>query len=384
MRIAMLGTRGVPARYGGFETAIEEIGKRLVVRGHEVVVYCRGAERPDLDEHLGMQLVHLPAARKKALETLSHTALSTVDLWRRGRFDAAFLFNAANAPFLPVLRARRLPVAVHVDGLEWQRDKWSGAGQRYYRAVESLSVRWADALIADAQGIADYYTREFGAETELIAYGAPILEDPNNDRVRELGLEPEGYHLVVARFEPENHVREIVEGYLASAATLPLVVVGSAPYADEYTAGLHALAGDGKRVRMLGGVWDQDQLDQLYARSVTYVHGHSVGGTNPSLLRAMGASSAVLAWDVVFNREVLGEHGRFFGTPAELAPLLEQAEADSDASAKRGRLLQDRAATTYRWDDVAQAYEDLARRLAAGQSTRGRATGRRRPHPVGP
>ena len=135
---------------------------------------------------------------------------------------------------------------------------------------------------------------------------------------------------------------------------------------------------------MLGGVWDQDQLDQLYAKSVTYVHGHSVGGTNPSLLRAMGASSAVLAWDVVFNREVLGEHGRFFGTPAELAPLLEQAEADSDASAKRGRLLQDRAATTYRWDDVAQAYEDLARRLAAGQSTRGRATGRRRPHPVGP
>ena len=385
MRIAMMGTRGVPARYGGFETAIEEIGRRLAANGHEVVVYCRGAEEPKPDSYLGMELVHLPAARRKSLETLSHTALSSVHALRRGRRpDVAFVFNAANAPFLPLLRRTGAPIAVHVDGLEWRRDKWSGAGQRYYRTVESLSVRWADALIADAQGIADYYLEEFGAETELIAYGAPILENPNDERVKELGLEPEGYHLVVARFEPENHVTEIVEGYLASAAKLPLVVVGSAPYADEYTARINALAGDGERVRMLGGVWDQDQLDQLYARSLTYLHGHSVGGTNPSLLRAMGASTAVLAWDVVFNREVLGDNGRFFGSPSELAPLLEQAESDPGDCVKRGRLLQDRAATTYRWDDVAQAYEELARRLAAGQSTRGRATGRRKPHPAGP
>ena len=288
----MLGTRGVPARYGGFETAIEEIGRRLVTRGHEVVVYCRGAEDPTLESHLGMELVHLPAAEKKSLETLSHTALSTVHLWRsRRRFDAAIVFNAANAPFLPVIRARNVPVAVHVDGLEWRRDKWTGAGQRYYRAVESLSVRWADALIADAQGIADYYTEEFGAETELLVYGAPIQEDPGAERLGELGLLPQKYHLVVARFEPENHVAEIVSGYVASNATLPLVVVGSAPYADGYTARIHALAEGSSRVRMLGGLWDQQQLDELYANSLTYVHGHSVGGTNPSLLRAMGASA---------------------------------------------------------------------------------------------
>jgi glycosyltransferase involved in cell wall biosynthesis len=131
MRVAMVGTRGVPARYGGFETAIQEIGSRLVERGHEVLVYCRGAESPRPVQHLGMELVHLPAARRKTLETLSHTALSVGHLSRhRRRFDAVIVFNAANAPFLPLIRALRLPVAVHVDGLEWQRWKWQGARPR--------------------------------------------------------------------------------------------------------------------------------------------------------------------------------------------------------------------------------------------------------------
>ena len=235
MRVAMIGTRGVPARYGGFETAIEEIGRRLVGRGHEVVVYCRGAEDPSQRTHLGMELVHLPAARRKTLETLSHTALSVAHLVGTGGADAAIVFNAANAPFVPVLRARGIPVAVHVDGLEWKRAKWKGAGRRYYRAVEAMSVRLADALIADASGIAAYYADEFGADTELLAYGAPVQDEPGSARVEELGLLPQQFHLVVARFEPENHVLEIVEGYRRSDAELPLVVVGSAPYADEYT-----------------------------------------------------------------------------------------------------------------------------------------------------
>ena len=379
MRIAMLGTRGVPARYGGFETAIEEIGKRLVVRGHEVVVYCRGAERPDLDEHLGMQLVHLPAARKKALETLSHTALSTVDLWRprRGRFDAAIVFNAANVPFVPVLRLRRVPVAVHVDGLEWKRGKWGPIGRHYYRIVESLAVRWADALIADAEGIADYYTAEFGADTELLTYGAPVQNDPSSDRLAELDLTTHGYHLVVARFEPENHVEEIVAGYAASTSRLPLVVVGSAPYSDAYTSRINRLAASDFRIRVLGAIWDQDELDQLYAHALTYLHGHSVGGTNPSLLRAMGAGTAVIAYDVGFNREVLGGEGRFFGTSPEVRRLIEAAEANPEDAVEEGRRLQKYVDAYYRWDDVADGYRALLTRLKGGFSQRGRFDGRR-------
>ena len=225
MRIALVGTRGVPARYGGFETCVEQVGLRLVRAGHEVVVYCRTPhDQPRSAEYEGMQLVHLPSMRKKSLETLSHTALSTSHL-RRHKVDAAIVFNAANAVFLPLLRARGIPVATHVDGLEWKRTKWQGAGRHYYRMAEALAVRWSDALIADAQGIADYYYAEFHAPTELIAYGAPILSD-RSDRLAEIGLASRGYHLVVARFEPENHVDVIVDGYRRSEAILPLVVIG--------------------------------------------------------------------------------------------------------------------------------------------------------------
>ena len=377
LSIAMLGTRGVPARYGGFETAVEEVGRRLAARGHQVRVYCRSGNVPDAgDEYLGMALVSLPSLRTRSFETLSHTGLSVGHLLAR-RADVAFVFNAANAPFLPLLQAARIPVATHVDGLEWQRAKWSGAGRRYYRAAEGWAVRWSDALIADAVGIADYYRHEFGVPTTLLRYGAPILQGAGFDRLPELDLEPRGYHLVVARFEPENHVDLAVSGYVASRARLPLVVVGSAPYADEYTRRVHAAARCSSRVRFLGPVWDQEQLDQLYAHAATYIHGHSVGGTNPSLLRAIGAGAATVAYDVGFNREVLNEDGRYFHAETELARHLEDAERDPAVTLERGRRLQQRA-RLYDWDEVATGYERLARDLA-GRAAPGRQRARRRP-----
>jgi len=374
MRIAMIGTRGVPARYGGFETAVEEIGRRLVARGHQVTVYCRSSDADRPSEHLGMRLVHLPAARRKTLETLSHTALSAAHVVAKGGHDVAIVFNAANAPFVPALHLRRLPVAVHVDGLEWKRAKWSGAGKRFYRIAEGLAVRWADALIADAQGIADYYIDEFGAATDLIAYGAPILDEPGSDRLAALNVEPGEYHLVVARFEPENHVDLAIEGYLRSAATAPLIVVGSAPYAGDYTRRIVRLASADRRVRLVGGIWDQAQLDQLYAHARTYIHGHSVGGTNPSLLRAMGAGAPVLAYDVSFNREVTGtDDAGFWSDPTALARLVEQAEADVELSKLLGRRLRVSAQERYNWEGVTDAYEKMGSRLAGSHiSRRGR------------
>ncbi len=378
LRIAMIGTRGVPAAYGGFETAIEEIGRRLVVRGHDVTVYCRtlGNGAPAPREYLGMNLVHLPAVRHKAVETLSHTALSVLHTTMHRLPDAAFVFNAANAPFVPWLGMRRIPTAVHVDGLEWLRGKWGPAGKRYYRWAEEFCVRRADALIADAQGIVDYYDREFQVPTKLITYGAHILRDVPTDRLAELDLRPKGYHLVVARFEPENHVDVIIEGYLKSSASLPLVVVGSAPYAAAYTNRIAERAASDPRIRVLGGVWDQGQLDQLYAHAVTYLHGHSVGGTNPSLLRAMGAGTAVIAWDVVFNREVLGTGGVFFDSDSTLAPLIEDAELTPHRTEELGSALQGRAEQRYNWDAVTDGYEALSKRLSEGYSTRGTSRGR--------
>ncbi len=372
----MIGTRGVPARYGGFETAVEEIGRRLVDRGHEVTVFCRTAGEDAIDgQYLGMSRVVLPALANRALETLSHTALSVVHR-SLAAVDVALVFNAANSPLLPVLRARGIPVATHVDGLEWQRAKWGPVGQRYYRVAESLAVRWSDQLIADATGIADYYRNEFNAPTRQIAYGAPILDDIGSDRLPELELEPHGYHLVVARFEPENHVLEIVRGYVRSGATKPLVVVGSAPYSDAYTRAIQDEA-DG-RVRLLGGLWDQDLLDQLYANSLTYLHGHSVGGTNPSLLRAAGAGAFVIAYDVAFNREVVCDDAWYFSGPSDVAELVVRAEANVAEVRAHGRALQ-RAIARYSWDLVADAYERLCEDLLKDGVTRraGRPSGKR-------
>ncbi len=365
--VALIGTRGVPARYGGFETAVEEVGRRLADRGHRVTVYCRptglpASARPE--QHLGMRLVHLPAMRRKTLETLSHTAACTAHLSLTRGTDVAVLFNSANSPLLPAIKAGGVPVATHVDGLEWRRAKWGPTGRRYYRLAEAMAVRWSDALIADAEGIAQYYREEFDVPTELISYGAAIVPESGSDRLAGLGLRPRGFHLVVARFEPENHIALNIEGYLRSRPALPMVVVGAAPYADAYTAQVHSLAASDPRVRLLGPVWDQELLDQLYGNALTYVHGHSVGGTNPSLLRAIGTGTAVLAYDVVFNREVLAEDGRYYHGAQELAELLAKSEVAVEETRLRGARLQQRAERLYRWDDVADRYERLCRSLA--------------------
>lgn len=361
----MIGTRGVPARYGGFETAVEEVGQRLAARGHEVIVFCRGAEER-LSTYRGMQLIHLPAMKRRTLETLSHTAASVAHPVLNG-VDAAILFNAANAPLLPVLRARRIPVATHVDGLEWKRAKWGPLGRRYYRFAESLAVRASDVVIADAHAIADYYRHQFGVASRVIAYGAPELANIEPTKLAALGLGSREYHLVVARFERENHVLEIVRDYVSSSARRPLVVIGSAPYADQYTAQIEQAAD--ARVRLLGGVWDQDLLNQLYAHCLTYLHGHSVGGTNPSLLRAAGAGAPTVAYDCVFNREVIGEDGRFFDRPGSLARQVEEAENHPEAFVALGAALQ-LASRRYNWDQVAAEYESLCVDLADGRLKR--------------
>lgn len=364
MRIALVGTRGVPARYGGFETAVEEVGSRLAARGHEVVVYCRNPGQT-MRWFRGMRLVNLPALRVKQLETLSHMALSSAHLFVRP-CDVALVFNAANSPLLPLIRARGIPAALHMDGLEWRRAKWGRLGRRYYLAAERLGARLADALIADARGIQAYYQEKYATEATYLPYGARVIAERKPAAVVPLGVEPGGYHLVVARFEPENNLELILEGYAKSAATRPLIIVGRAAYASEHAARVEAVGRSDARVRLLGAVWDQELLDQLYANALTYVHGHSVGGTNPSLLRAMGAGAPVLAYDVVFNREVLGETGEYFREAPEVAEAFERSEANPRALRPRGERGRERVRALYDWDQVASGYEGLCRELVRG------------------
>lgn len=364
MRIALLGTRGVPARYGGFETAAEEIGARLAEAGHDVVVYCRNPGQRTTG-YRGMRLVNLPAIRARTLETLSHTAISTVHCIVRSRPQVVVLFNPANAPLASVLRLAGIRTAIHMDGLDADRAKWRGSGRRYFRLAEWLSVRVANEVIADSQAIADRLRAVHGRGATFLPYGAPLV-DPGAGQLTRHGLQTGGFHLVVARLEPENHVRLIVEGYRTSGSKLPLVVVGSAPYSAPHTVEIRRAAGDAD-VRLLGAVWDQGLLDQLYANAASYIHGHSVGGTNPSLLRAMGAAAPIMAFDVVFNHETAGVTARYFRTRDDVASCIAADEADPSAARARGAAGRRRASERYVWDDVARGYEALCLRLAGGR-----------------
>jgi len=366
-----MGTRGVPAQYGGFETAVEEIGVRLAAAGHEVTVYSRNPGQT-LTEYRGMRVVNAPAVRHRIAETLTHTAASTVHAVIKDKPDVALVLNAGNAPLLKPLRTARIPTAIHLDGLESKREKWRGAGARYYRWAEKASVKWADAVIADSRAIADHVKREYGRECVFIPYGAEII-DPGIDRLRELDLIRRDYHLIVARFEPENHVLDAVHAYWDSEETRPLVVVGSAPYSQWYIDKVHEAANADPRIRFPGGIYDQQLLDQLYANARTYIHGHSVGGTNPSLLRAMGAGAPVLAFDVEFNREVTGGQAFFWIDADELTRVLDDIAEDEEidtvlqAYSEHGR---QRIRDHYQWDDVATRYEHLLEQLTTKESER--------------
>ncbi|MDH2443065.1 glycosyltransferase [Amnibacterium sp. CER49] len=380
MRVAFVGTRGVAAGDSGAGTAVEEIGRRLVARGHEVTVYGSGLDVP-ATSRLGMRLVPLPALGDGNIGTVGRAALAGARAALGQKQDVAFLFDGSNAPALPLLRARGTAVAVHLEGLEEQRGRWGAWGRRYCRFAERWSVRQADALIADVQSTAGHVHDAYGLPSELIGFGGRVVRNVPADALEARGLVPGGFHLVVASFVPEHHVDVVLEGYRRSGATLPIVVVGSGPHRSATTRRIEELAHAEPRIRLLGDVTDERLLDQLYAHAACYVHGHGVGGAHPSLLRAMGAGTAVIAWQVVFNREVVGTAGLYFASPNQLAPLLTDVERYPLRFVDIGELLQERTRRLYDWDSVAEAYEALAVRLHRGFTTRGMSDGRR-PAPV--
>jgi glycosyltransferase involved in cell wall biosynthesis len=343
------------------------MGTRGVLRGYDVTVYCRNpGQRIRMYE--GMTLVNAPAIRHRVTETLSHTTISTAHAIIKDHPDVVLLLNAGNAPLLKPLKGARIPTAIHLDGLESKREKWRGAGAKYYRWAESAAVRWGQEVIADAQAIADYVKEAYGRDCVVIPYGADVI-DPGDDRLAERNVASGGYHLVVARLEPENHVMDAVHAYRASSETRPLLVVGSAPYSQWYVDKVYAAAEGDPRIRFQGGIYDQGLLDQLYANARTYIHGHSVGGTNPSLLRAMGAGAPVLGYDVEFNREVTAGQALFWSDAAALTEILDSTrdgsrDAELDAYRSAGR---DRVADVYQWDKVTDDYEKLIQRLAAAR-----------------
>jgi glycosyltransferase involved in cell wall biosynthesis len=359
LNIAIIGTRGVPANYGGFETFAEELSTRLVSRGHRVTVYSRSHFVPRATRHYrGVQIRVLPCIRRKYLETVTHTAVSIARAMLAPH-QVLLVCNAANAflCFLPGLAGQK--VVLNVDGIERQRRKWNAVGRAYYRLGEFLATQLADCVVSDARVIQEYYQQEYGFATRFIAYGASAERLQTTETVARLGITPGRYILYVSRLEPENNAHLVIEAYARSQLELPLVLVGNAPYARKYIERLRRQA-EGLQVLMPGAIYGTGYRE-LLSHCLCYVHATEVGGTHPALIEAMGAGATVLANDTPENREVLSQAGLIyrFNDPASLATLMREVCGSPSAFRSYRSRGQQRVARCYDWEAVVDQYEAL-------------------------
>src|SRR4051794_38797929 len=363
MKIAILGTRGIPASYSGFETAAEQLAERLTARGHEVVVYCRPHV---VDRRIrtfkGARLVHLPTIRNKYLDTLAHTLLSALHSARLEKPDVALFFVAGNAPLCLVTRLAGIPTVINVDGLDSDRRKWPPLAKRYLRFAERHAPRWADRTITDSHAVADVYEHRYGRRIGVVPYGVDAPSFKGTETLERLGLEPQRYVLFVGRLEPENNPHLLVEAWARIPSEvsrgMKLVVVGGAPYADEY---IRTVMREGDpRVVFPGYVFGRGYWE-LQRHAYVFVAPTEVGGTHPVILEALAAGNCVLVNDHPPNVETVGDAGLYFagrgGVEAlsrELGRLLDEpAIVDEYRSRARER------ARRYSWDAVTDEYEQL-------------------------
>lgn len=372
LRIALLGSRGIPASYSGFETFYEQLGVRLAARGHAVTVYNRSHHYPvRCAEYKGVRIVTLPAVRSKHLDTLSHTFLSLVHaMWTRQ--EVYYLVIVGNSPLLGLTRLCRRKTILNVDGADFAREKWRGFAKTYLRWCERIAARWADVVIADSRVIQRRYLELFGRETVFIPYGANPAPRGTAPAAPELmaryGLEPDRYILFVSRMTPENGAHVLVRAWQRSGSKLRLVLVGDAPYVDDYQRDLAVLCHGTDVVRT--GYLFGDDYRAISAHCRYFVLPAGIDGTRPVLLDQMGFGNCVVVRDTPANLEVIGDAGLTFADadPVDsLARTISTLEADDDVVARmRGRALS-RVQSAYSWETVTEQYEALFRAVAGSE-----------------
>jgi len=361
MKIAILGTRGIPANYGGFETFAEQLGTRLAARGHEITVYGRKHyATSSATTHNGVNLVVLPTVRHKYFDTVIHTLLSVLHATPR-RYDAILICNAANSVFSFIPRLFGTPTLVNVDGLERKRKKWNWVGRQYYLISEWLSTFLPTAIVTDARVIQDYYATRYKKESEMIAYGAEAVRRAGPEKLLKFGLEPNRYALYVSRLEPENNAHLVIEAYSRVKADMPLVIVGGAPYADDYIARLKSAKDP--RVRFLGFVFGED-YQALQQNAYCYIHATEVGGAHPALIEAMGAGNCALTLATPENMEVIGDAGIVYKSAEELTVYLQRVIDDPTIISEYRHRAMTRVRERYNWEQITDQYEELLARLA--------------------
>jgi glycosyltransferase involved in cell wall biosynthesis len=366
----MLGLYGMPMEqlhFTGFETGFGEIAPRLVQAGHDVTIYCRSSHySPELrvPEYRGVKLKFVPSPGGKNLSGLIATLFAALHALIFGRYDLFFFVNVGMGHHAAFCRIMGAKVVMNVDGLDWKRAKWGPFARLYFRTAARSAIRFCNRLITDAEAMRVFYLDEFKKETTMIAYGAYVESSERPELVRRFGVEPGDYYLIASRLIPENHADLIMLGFLESGTSRKLVVAGGANYDSPFHHRLREIATE--KVIFTGHIHDQSVIKELHCNCFAYIHGHSVGGTNPSLLKAMGYGNCVLALDTVFNREVLADTGLFFPKDVtELASLIRKVEQDPLLVDDLRRRAPRRIEKEYTWNKVSTQYDQLFRDVVA-------------------
>jgi glycosyltransferase involved in cell wall biosynthesis len=357
LKISIIGSRGYPYVYSGYETLVKNIGERMLAKGVQVTVYCHSYLFDEKPKQLnGIQLKYIPTIKSKSLSQPIHSFLA---FWHAvfSNADVVLVLNVSNGPFGFITRLFKKPTLINVDGLEWMRPKWKGFGAIYFKWAAKMAVKWMDLIVTDAIAMQTIYKEEFNTDSVVITYGADGNKGASENLLNKWQLSPQDYYLIVGRMIPDNNSDIIIEGFINSSSTKKLVIVGDVPYQDAYATKIKSYQDD--RLVFTGYITNSDELASLYKYCFAYMHGHEFGGTNPTLLKAMANGCAIGAIDTVFSREVL--QNDTFGTYFKkdiyaLSNWFQWAEANPEKLTTLRSMVSNGLNEKYDWDLVTELY----------------------------
>lgn len=355
INVAIVGSQGVPATYGGFESLVDNLLGDNCPKDIQYTVFCSGKDMPEkLKEYKGAKLRYIPL-KANGIQSVPYDMISMCRCLNG--YDVILVLGVSGCLFLPIfhlLKSKKL--IINIDGQEYKRAKWGKFAKRILRISEALAVKYADVVIADNKGIQDYVTETYNRPSSLIAYGGDHVQRNLSDEfveetLQKYGLKKNGYAITVCRIEPENNCEIVLEAF--SKSDYPLVLIGNWNH-SEYSLALKEKYGKFKNLMLLDAIYDLDVLYALRSNASIYVHGHSAGGTNPSLVEAMFFSIPIIAYDVVYNRETTENRAYYFKDPESLLKIINSGQLD-------GKPMRAIAERRYKWKKISSQYTELYR-----------------------
>lgn len=370
MKIAIVGVRGIPHTYGGGDEFVRYFAPRLAEKGHKVIVYCWKNMFTDREKYYqGVERIFLQTINHKALGQLFHSFFCVIDILFR-KVDIAYIHTLPSGPHTLILwlfkRALGLKIVVNTDGFDWLRDKWGTIGKLYFKLSARIVVFTADQLVSDAEGMREFYLKKFKRDSPVIAYGANVEKSEEMGLIQEFGVTANNYYLIACRFVPENNILKIIKAFEKVKTEKILLIAGSANYRSKYI--LECRTTKDPRIKFIGHIGEYNKVKELHCNCYAYVHGHSLGGTNPSLLKALGYGNCVIALNSVFNREVLqdNKYGILFEDSIDdIYNKIQSAENNPEMVNHYRGIAPQRILDAYTWDKITQQYVDVFSALCA-------------------